>query len=151
MVIRLLCHHSFSIVVFSSLLPSNFMPILIRMAVLNISFVDQVLQPGHWRHAIPHPLLAEAECLRQNCGDSRLTLQVDTPGQEVTKRCRPSWLTNSALVYEPKCGGRGDEGSQPMSTAVNRNPNKRRRSNSIFNLCSRWEHSVRRRKKQPLL
>jgi hypothetical protein len=25
----------------------------------------------------------------------------------VTKRCRLSWLTNSALVYEPKCGGRG--------------------------------------------
>ncbi len=28
--------------------------------------------------------------------------------QGVTKRCRPSWLTNSALVYEPKCGGRGE-------------------------------------------
>ncbi len=27
--------------------------------------------------------------------------------QGVTKRCRPSWLTNSALVHEPKCGGRG--------------------------------------------
>jgi hypothetical protein len=27
--------------------------------------------------------------------------------QEVTKRCRLSWLTNSALVYEPKCRGRG--------------------------------------------
>jgi hypothetical protein len=25
--------------------------------------------------------------------------------QGVTKRCRQSWLTNSALVYEPKCGG----------------------------------------------
>jgi|688.fasta_scaffold126355_3 hypothetical protein len=24
--------------------------------------------------------------------------------QEVSKRCRLSWLTNSALVYEPKCG-----------------------------------------------
>ncbi len=23
------------------------------------------------------------------------------------KRCRLSWLTNSVLVYEPKCGGRG--------------------------------------------
>jgi hypothetical protein len=23
-------------------------------------------------------------------------------GQEVTKRCRLSWLTNSTLVYEPK-------------------------------------------------
>jgi hypothetical protein len=27
--------------------------------------------------------------------------------QGVTTRCRLSWLTNSALVYEPKCGGRG--------------------------------------------
>jgi hypothetical protein len=25
----------------------------------------------------------------------------------VTKICRPSWLTNSALVHEPKCGRRG--------------------------------------------
>ncbi len=25
---------------------------------------------------------------------------------QVTKRFRLSWLTNSALVYEPKCGGR---------------------------------------------
>jgi hypothetical protein len=41
-------------------------------------------------------------------------------GPGVTKRCRLSWLTNSALVFEPKCGGRGGvAGSQPMSTAVN--------------------------------
>ncbi len=38
----------------------------------------------------------------------------------VTKRCRVSWLTNSALLYEPKCEGwcGGFAGSQPMSTAV---------------------------------
>jgi hypothetical protein len=37
----------------------------------------------------------------------------------VTKRCRLSWLTNSALVYEPKCRGVGGvAGSQPMSTAA---------------------------------
>ncbi len=53
--------------------------------------------------------------------------------QGVTKRCRLSWLTNSALVYEPKCGGRGGvAGSQPMSTDVHRSPNKRWRSNYIF-------------------
>ncbi len=40
----------------------------------------------------------------------------------------------SALVYELKCGGRGGvAGSQPMSTAVDRIPNKLRRSYSIFN------------------
>jgi hypothetical protein len=27
--------------------------------------------------------------------------------QGVTKKCRLSWMTNSALVYEPKCGGKG--------------------------------------------
>jgi hypothetical protein len=36
--------------------------------------------------------------------------------QVVTKRCRLSWLTNSAFVYEPKCGGEGGAGPQPMST-----------------------------------
>ncbi len=45
--------------------------------------------------------------------------------QVVTKTCRLSWLTNSALVYEPKCGGRGGvAGSQPMSAAVHRNQTK---------------------------
>jgi len=40
--------------------------------------------------------------------------------QGVTKRCRLSWLTISALVYEPKCGGGrgGVVESQLMSTAV---------------------------------
>jgi hypothetical protein len=40
----------------------------------------------------------------------------------ITKRCRLSLLTNSALVRrldKSKCGGReGVAGSQPMSTAV---------------------------------
>jgi hypothetical protein len=30
--------------------------------------------------------------------------------QGVTKRCRLSWLTSSALVYEPKCGEMGGGG-----------------------------------------
>jgi hypothetical protein len=30
--------------------------------------------------------------------------------QGVTKKCRLSWLTNSALVYEPKWGGAGLRG-----------------------------------------
>jgi hypothetical protein len=43
----------------------------------------------------------------------------------VIKGCRRSWLTNSVLVYEPKCGGSGGgTGSQPMSTAVHKSPNK---------------------------
>ncbi len=39
--------------------------------------------------------------------------------QGVTKRCRLSLLTNSALIYESQCGGMGGSwGAQPMSTAV---------------------------------
>ncbi len=54
----------------------------------------------------------------------------------VTKRCRLSWLTNSAFVFlSPNAGGRGVvAGSQPMRTAEHRRPNKLWRSNSIFNL-----------------
>jgi hypothetical protein len=45
--------------------------------------------------------------------------------QGVTKPCGLSWLTNGALEYEPKCvGGGGVAGSQPISTAVHRSPNK---------------------------
>ncbi len=53
--------------------------------------------------------------------------------QGVTKRCRLSWLTNSALVYKPKCGWEGVAGSRPMSTAVHMewSLNKLWRSNSI--------------------
>jgi hypothetical protein len=36
-------------------------------------------------------------------GSLSLTLLL-LPSQGVTKRC---WLSNSAIVYEPKCGGRG--------------------------------------------
>ncbi len=47
--------------------------------------------------------------------------------QGVTKRCRLSWVTNSALVYEPECEGKGRvAGPQPMSSAVHhctRSPN----------------------------
>jgi hypothetical protein len=60
--------------------------------------------------------------------------------QGVTKRCRLSWLTNSALEYEPKWEGWGGgvvAGSQPMSTVQHGtwSINKLSRSNSIFDLC----------------
>ncbi len=43
--------------------------------------------------------------------------------QGVTKRCRLSWLTNCALVYEPKCGELvAGSHSQAMSTAVHMEP-----------------------------
>jgi hypothetical protein len=46
-------------------------------------------------------------------------------GWGVTKRYRLSWLTNSALIYEPKFGGRGGvAGFPPMSATVHRSPNK---------------------------
>ncbi len=67
--------------------------------------------------------------------DENLTVGQKGLSQGVTKRCRLSSLTNSAVVFEPKCVGRGGvAGSQPMSTAVYKSPNKFWRSNSIFNL-----------------
>ncbi len=56
-----------------------------------------------------------------------------------TKRWRLSWLTSSALVYEPKCGGRGElRGfSQWVGTAVHRSLNNLWRYNSIFNLYNK--------------
>jgi hypothetical protein len=61
--------------------------------------------------------------------------------QRVSKRCRPSWLIKSALVYEPKLGegGRGGgevAGPLPMSTAVHMEPKNLWRSKSIFNQCA---------------
>jgi hypothetical protein len=40
----------------------------------------------------------------QNHRDGCNIIQIGNQG--VTKGCHLSWLTNSALVYEPKCGGR---------------------------------------------
>jgi hypothetical protein len=40
----------------------------------------------------------------------------------VTKKCRLSWLTNSALVRVYDVGDGGVAGSQPMSTAVHMEP-----------------------------
>jgi hypothetical protein len=52
------------------------------------------------------------------------TARLESIGQGVTESCRLSWLTNSALVYEPKCGWGGGRvaGSQPMSRAVHMEP-----------------------------
>jgi hypothetical protein len=47
------------------------------------------------------------------------------------KKMSSHLLTNSAIIYEPKCGGRS--GFLPMSTTVHRSPKKLWRSNSIFN------------------
>ncbi len=53
-----------------------------------------------------------------------ITFMLSYAVQGVTKRCRLSWLTNSTLVHEPKCGGKGGgvAGFQPMSTAVHMEP-----------------------------
>jgi hypothetical protein len=52
-----------------------------------------------------------------DCHCSKPSLNICQP-QRFTKKCHLYWLTNSALVYQPKCGGGGFVGSQPMSTAV---------------------------------
>jgi hypothetical protein len=53
----------------------------------------------------------------------------------VTKRCRLPWLTNSALVYKPKCWGRGElRGLSQWVQLCTWSPNTLWRSNSRFNL-----------------
>jgi hypothetical protein len=46
-----------------------------------------------------------------------LSLPLLTYFQEVTKICRLPWLTNCALVNEPKCGGDEGRGLQGLSCA----------------------------------
>jgi hypothetical protein len=61
--------------------------------------------------------------------------------QGVTTRCRLSWLNNSALVCEPKCGGGGgcriSANEYSCTHPVTWSPNKLLRSNSIFYLGCR--------------
>jgi hypothetical protein len=57
-------------------------------------------------------------------GAAAVAATTSSQGGGVTKRCRLFWLTNSTLVYDPKCGGGGGgvAGSQPMSTALHMSP-----------------------------
>ncbi len=50
-----------------------------------------------FRWVAPYSHVQNSEFLY--CSAVKVYSQVDT------KRCRPSWLTNSARIYEPKCGG----------------------------------------------
>jgi hypothetical protein len=75
--------------------------------------------------------------VRHNIYDLLVQLrEPDNQQLRVIKRCR---LTNSALVYESKCGGGGSCGVSANELSyvhhVTRRPNKLWKSNSIFNLC----------------
>jgi hypothetical protein len=67
--------------------------------------------------------------------------------QGVTQRCHllTQWQIAPSYMSPNARGGGGlrPAGSQPMSTAVHRSPNKRWRSNSIFNLCYQAMPSLR--------
>ncbi len=78
-------------------------------------------------------IIFTASYSKSNTSSSRLCTCRVYPGGN--KEVSSIQLTNSALVYEPKCGGRGRVAwSQPMSTALYRSPNQLWRSNSILNL-----------------
>jgi hypothetical protein len=56
--------------------------------------------------------------------------------QGITKRCRLSWRTNSALVYEPKCGGRGGVVGSQLWCTRNKQPKFRfEPKQDLFRLC----------------
>jgi hypothetical protein len=99
---------------------------------------------GRWASGTPPPLRRYEHCSgtptttteKQSSWTELNDAAPETVAQGVTKRFRLSWLTNSALVYEPKYRGRGwVAGYHISSTAVHRSPNKLWRSISIFNLC----------------
>jgi hypothetical protein len=73
-------------------------------------------------HFLLGPFLDKRPNIRPNCSAARK----EFPDQGVTKRCRLSWLTKSAVIYESKCRGKGGGGvgSQPISTVVHKSPNK---------------------------
>jgi hypothetical protein len=106
--------------------PSHQPGILIKFFLPGNSFSDQE------RKILGNPEISEVQCIFP----ARKSSLSDITAGGFKKICRLSWLTNSALVYEPKCVGEGGVAvSRPMCTAVHRSPNKLWRSNSIFNLC----------------
>ncbi len=82
----------------------------------------------------------ELEKSKDNLDNSAKTVMsgLSSKFRGVIKRCCLSWLTNSALVYESKCGGMGSCGVSANEYScvhhVTWSPNKLWRSNSIFNL-----------------
>jgi hypothetical protein len=72
------------------------------------------------------------------CTAGSMSCAVLNPLQRVTKRCRLSWLTYSALIYEPNCTGvEGGGVFRSLSQWVHLcawSPNKLGGSNSIFNI-----------------
>ncbi len=85
------------------------------------------MSPSHCTPAAPSPFSApngvgaDEELPDVELPKPETGIKVRYRYQGVTKRCRLSWLTNSALVYEPKCGGRrGVRGSQPQPRHVQR-------------------------------
>ncbi len=83
----------------------------------------------------PSPCGVNTQCDVNPAGAAVCRSEFYIHQQRVAKRCRLPWLTNSALEYEPKCGGGGCCGvSANECSCAAWSPNKLWRSNSIFNL-----------------
>ncbi len=63
---------------------------------------------GRYDSPIPPRFLAPIDFLKIPALVFLIRIGIKGLCQGVTKRCRLSWLTNSALVYELKYGGRGE-------------------------------------------
>ncbi len=69
-------------------------------------------------NVIPIKVIARSLRLESEMLKNFVALLFEPPRAGVPRRCRLSWLTNSALVYEPKCGwGGGGEGLRGHSSA----------------------------------
>ncbi len=67
---------------------------------------EEAQSDRHQHYRSPDKIVAK---VRNRLSEPSSTIeQIRLKRQGVTKKCRLPWLTNSALVYEPKCGGRGE-------------------------------------------
>jgi hypothetical protein len=74
---------------------------------MKIIFVCVGAGCGEWRRVQQCP--GRSLCFTQlHPHTENIHSQVLSRKQGITNRCCPSWLTNSTLVYEHKCGGRGE-------------------------------------------
>ncbi len=84
-------------------------------------------------HKKQHPFCCICFIVLVGCYILPKTMTMLASRQGVTKRCRLFWLTNKRPRIWAQMGG-----SQPMSTALHRSPNKLWRSNCIFKGTWQW-------------
>ncbi len=79
--------------------------LIIWSSFLDNNFLPEGLAQGESMVLLEYQAIPS---LRDVAHDSVFVYLVIDQPRGLQKRCRLSWQTNSALVYEPICGGRGE-------------------------------------------